>query len=1227
MNSIEAMYSEIAKGDNCMRSYRYPEAIYYYERAVEIHRSWQSYSALGRALFIKGEYKKAEDSLKKALNHSPSYKEDQESLALTLDLAKCENALKNNADAIAYCKKGIGIAKGLLMAPNKNTEVKKMLEELQKLMDKIAPNLQKEGAEQLFKNAKDLKDRGQFLNAAAVFSKSIQENPKSEAFLQRGLCYMQLGKFEEALRDFETGVKMRMEAKSKADKFVVQGLLYKGVCLAKLEHKEKSQEVLNEALNNAEFIGDSGLISQIKDYLSRNSTTIPVEPPTKTLVHHKDPSLSKETESERMKAIKLLSTIGTYKTNYSCNKWHIVPIKWFNKWKTYVKLPEAQSSSSLYYATGKGNYIPEHPGPITNEELLVREKILKDPVKEHHNRPIRPELKENVDFIIVPEELWNIWEKAYGGYDIQRFSYMEDRKLDLDIYLQRISLVFLPLISSWVPQEMQVVYAPKNETVKGLNEKFSRIIKELMKPGRTEVIDIRLWRTQESFDDIRRAFENMAPRQKRLKIEGRLLGKNEKVEDIKSDNGANVLILVELSLADQDFIVAAKSHIHSHKYDIQDTPMTDVQVQNVTTSGDFSYANEPLDRILSVTANMGLTGIENITNSCYMNAGLQCLSSCMELTKYFLLGLYKRDLNRSNPLGRNGELAIAYAKLIEALWKGPQRNITTYDLKAQLSRKAEQFKGYSQQDSEEFVAFLLDGLHEDLNRAKPISLPPAKEDDEEEQWRQYQQKNSSIITDLFSGQMRTKITCPSCNNSVNKFETFLAISVPIPLINHLTVVCAPKEITTPAVKKTLTVQDGMSMSDLGTKLKENTTSKYMYAFVNSGEITKRIPESVSAVEVANKSHEAYAFEYECEEEEKMIPNIKKAKHYLLEIQVIQVEGYSYVYPRTTSAKRPLVLCVSLEQTLEKFKIDLFQKLAPFFHGLRGKSRREIEKVYKEYFRDIDNKPYYLNIVSGMGICEFCGTWHKGDCELHFKDEHLLTLDKLVAVLKGKRELVLTLVVKGNDKRIDAANLMRQLNTVEVDQSVASNASGLMQGKKSLTIYDCLDAFSKEEQLDQANLWDCAKCKAKVQGVKNVALCKLPPILIIHLKRFKQRTTSFYVTTNKIEEFVDYPIDGLDLGKYAVSPEKEKTRYNLFGVTNHFGGTGGGHYTAVCKNEPKDQWVEFDDTRLYKARKEDIVSKAGYVLYYRRAYTCQQKLYNHQITQFWIIMGITCTHTH
>ncbi len=59
----------------------------------------------------------------------------------------------------------------------------------------------------------------------------------------------------------------------------------------------------------------------------------------------------------------------------------------------------------------------------------------------------------------------------------------------------------------------------------------------------------------------------------------------------------------------------------------------------------------------------------------------------------------------------------------------------------------------------------------------------------------------------------------------------------------------------------------------------------------------------------------------------------------------------------------------------------------------------------------------------------------------------------------------------------------------------------------------------------------------------------------------------------------------------------KPEYELYAISNHFGGLGGGHYTAYAKNN--GEWHSFDDSRVSRAGNKDIVSSAAYILFYER----------------------------
>lgn len=138
-------------------------------------------------------------------------------------------------------------------------------------------------------------------------------------------------------------------------------------------------------------------------------------------------------------------------------------------------------------------------------------------------------------------------------------------------------------------------------------------------------------------------------------------------------------------------------------------------------------------------------------------------------------GGYRKDINTVNPLGTKGALANAVAELIRALWAQQYHFLSPVTFRENICRVAPQFRGSDQHDAQEFLGFLLDGLHEDCNyvvhKPAPIEMTPEREHDletlppqvmSEREWQIYKMRNDSFIVQCFQGQFRNQLRCLTC---------------------------------------------------------------------------------------------------------------------------------------------------------------------------------------------------------------------------------------------------------------------------------------------------------------------------------------------------------------------------------------------------------------------------------------------------------------------------------
>lgn len=211
----------------------------------------------------------------------------------------------------------------------------------------------------------------------------------------------------------------------------------------------------------------------------------------------------------------------------------------------------------------------------------------------------------------------------------------------------------------------------------------------------------------------------------------------------------------------------------------------------------------PLDTSNEIAYGTGILGLNNLGNTCYMNSAVQCLTHVPEMTDYFMYNYFKKEINSGNPLGYNGKVATAFGDLITNLfdkrYAQGHSSFAPRDFKHTIGNANSTFSDYSQQDSQELVAFLLDAIHEDLNRVlkKPYvekpELPSGKHNEKEaikdlakKCLDAHKLRNDSMINDLFMAMYKSTLVCPDCDHVSITFDPYNQLTLPLPIVKKWT---------------------------------------------------------------------------------------------------------------------------------------------------------------------------------------------------------------------------------------------------------------------------------------------------------------------------------------------------------------------------------------------------------------------------------------------------------
>uniref|UniRef100_A0A4W6F5B2 Ubiquitin carboxyl-terminal hydrolase n=1 Tax=Lates calcarifer TaxID=8187 RepID=A0A4W6F5B2_LATCA len=805
---------------------------------------------------------------------------------------------------------------------------------------------------------------------------------------------------------------------------------------------------------------------------------------------------------------------------------YLIDSRWFKQWKKYVGF----DSWDMYNVGERSLY----PGPIDSSGLFSDQET--QALKEH--------LIDELDYVLVPTEAWNKLVSWYGCLEGQRPIVrkvvehgMFVKHCKVEVYLLELNLCENDNMDNVVTRhfskadtidtiekEMRTLFnIPSEKETRLWNKYMSNTYEQLNKPDST-VQDAGLFQGQVLVIE-RKNEDGTWPRQ----------ASHPKSSTTPSRNFTTSPKLSSNSSASISSTVTNGDSSCSPGYTLN----------NSTSSGNSSSYNYRESQ-----SQPGLCGLSNLGNTCFMNSALQCLSNASPLTEYFLNDQYEAEINRENPLGMRGEIAEAYADLVKQMWLSRSSYVAPRTFKTQVGRFAPQFSGYQQQDSQELLAFLLDGLHEDLNRVKKkpyLALRDAEGRPDEivakEAWTNHRLRNDSIIVDIFHGLFKSTLVCPECSKVSVTFDPFCYLTLPLPM------------------KKDRTMEVFLVRSD-----PQSRPTQYRVVVPKLGTVTDLCsalsklcgipPENMVVADVYNhRFHKIYRRD--------------DGLNQIMEKDDIFVNGSNH----SGTCNESNGLYDGEEEAMD-------HQVSP--EPENGQSEEEEEET-----SDLENgskgdgakqcsspaKLFTFSIVNSYGTANISPLPCDGN------------------VLKLNRQSHSTVAIDWDTESKKLCYDEQEAEAYEKHESMLQP----QKKKATVALRECIELFTTMETLGEHDPWYCPTCKKHQQATKKFDLWSLPRILVVHLKRFSYNRC----WRDKLDTVVDFPIRDLNMSEFVCDPKAGPYTYDLIAVSNHYGGMGGGHYTAYGKNKVDGKWYYFDDSSVSSASEDQIVTKAAYVLFYQR----------------------------
>ncbi|XP_039263607.2 ubiquitin carboxyl-terminal hydrolase 31-like [Styela clava] len=684
--------------------------------------------------------------------------------------------------------------------------------------------------------------------------------------------------------------------------------------------------------------------------------------------------------------------------------------------------------------------------------------------------------------------------------------------------------------------------------------------------------------------------------------------------------------------------------------------------ETVSLSGKGAYSTS----LNGTFAPPGVCGLANHGSTCYINAIVQCLSNTDLIAEYFVMGQYRADLKnarkeRSKKYGTNGELADQLALLIKSLWMNNYDVSMTKGLKDIMCKYASQYKGCYQHDSQEFLLWLFDKVHEDLNiqpvkkafslsrasfrRKKKVADPAKMSAEAKDIQAQLDIVPTSFVQKVFQAHFRSTLTCPNCKRQSHTNDPFLCVSLPITQRTTRAIYVnvaylnrskrkgegRKKHHASPRIVQQIAVAvalDGKVLQLRQLVAAECGIHSRLLTFVEYGEdgfgqsygddmLVSKIPQ------VSHTVSKLYALEMPAPMKMTAgtLPRNFASRH---KKRASFGDGVSITKDVLTSPDGATALPKNVVIVLVNKKIDgknskVFGRPL-IFHVSKDVLNEDLRSLIITKLSEFTKKGVNTEkILSVMKLHVVDGLPNKSLISQK-SQQPLLTPTAETALQNCPAGGPLHIKLIAEWEKDDYCTIFEDIaqDTIEEQESVRLQRL-IHQQPVTCTLQECFDLLTKPEELGIEDSWDCPHChKAKQGTVKKLSLYTLPDVLIVHLKRFQAVNDK----RNKLNTRVDFPIMGLDMSPYLLESSRPKTHqnggaghrlnglrnhhvkneeclYDLYAVCNHFGNLNSGHYTASCLNPLDGQWYNFDDRKTEVVSEENLSQQSVYILFYQR----------------------------